>query len=90
MFLEGMTIEQTKQFQKDCEDMAKYWIAGVHKYQLARAHVDGEVTVHIIFAAAMFALGVVIKDLHPRQRRQIKEFMISKFDEFMKEHGRPS
>ncbi len=90
MFLDGLTIEETKQFQKDCEDMSKYWIAGIHKYQMSRAHVDGEVTVHVIYAAAMFALGVVIKDLHPRQRRQIKDFMIAKFDDFMKEHGRPA
>jgi hypothetical protein len=87
MFIDGI-FHDDKRFQGDAEGLSKFFIAGIHKYQVDRGHTQaGEVTTHVIFAAAMFALGVVVKDLPKRERKKIRDYMISKFDDFMKEHG---
>lgn len=93
MFLDGMNPELQKQFQTDCENMSKYFMAGIHKYQSHRLTmdgeaIDGEAVVHVILAGAMFALGITVKDLRARERKKLREFMIEKFDEVLREHGR--
>lgn len=89
MFIEGI-FHDDKRFQGDAEGLAKFFIAGIHKYMQDRPPQmqAGEVTVHVIYAAAMFALGVVIKDLPKRERDRVREYMVAKFDDFMREHGR--
>lgn len=47
----------------------------------------GAVTTHCLLAAAAFALGVLIKDLPRRERRQLREYLVHKMDEVMREHG---
>lgn len=88
MFIEGI-FHEDKQFEGDAVGLSKFFIAGIHKYQTDRPPQmqDGVVTVHVIYAAAMFALGVVVKDLPKKERKHIREYMIAKFDDFMREHG---
>lgn len=86
MFIDGV-YHGDKEFQKDAENLAKFFIKAIAVYQRNRMQQDGKVTVHVIYAAAMFALGVVTKDLPRRERKQVRDYMISKFDDFMREHG---
>lgn len=47
----------------------------------------GSVTTHCVLAAAAFALAVLVKELPGRERRKLREYMVSKFDEVLREHG---
>lgn len=91
MFIEGI-FHEDKRFAGDAEGLSKFFIAGMHKYQVDRPPEmqAGEVTLHVIIAAQMFAVGVLIKDLHPKQRKKLRDYMVAKFDDFMREHGRPA
>jgi hypothetical protein len=88
MFIEGL-IHDDKQFASDAEGLSKFLFAGIHKYQIDRppAMQDGVVTVHVIMAAAAFTLAVVVKDLPRRDRNRIREYLIAKFDDVLREHG---
>lgn len=88
MFIEGI-FHEDKRFAGDAEGLAKFFIAGMHKYQTDRPPEmqDGVVTVHVIVAAQMFAIGVLVKDLPRRDRKKIRDYMVAKWDMFMKEHG---
>ena len=88
MFIERI-FHEDKRFAGDAEGLSKFFFAGIHKYQIDRppAMQDGVVTVHVVMAAAAFALAVTIKDLPRRDRKKIREYLIAKFDDVLREHG---
>lgn len=90
MFIEGV-LHDDKQFAGDAEGLSKFFIAGMHKYQVDRPPEmqDGVVTVHVIMAAAAFSLGVLIKDLPRRERKKLREYLVAKLDDMLREHGAP-
>lgn len=91
MFIDGILTDD-RSFQLDAEGVSKFLLAGIVHYQRSRPPdvQDGKVTTHVIFAAAAFSLGVVVKDLPPRERRKLREYLVHKLDEMLKEHGAPS
>jgi len=88
MFIEGL-FHDDKQFAGDAEGLSKFFFAGIHKYQTDRPPEmqDGVVTVHVVMAAAAFTLAVMIKDLPRPERKKIREYLIAKFDDVLREHG---
>lgn len=88
MFIDGL-FHEDKRFAGDAEGLSKFFISGIHRYQKDRPPEmqAGEVTVHVVMAAAAFALGVLIKDLPRRERKKLREYLIYKLDDMLKEHG---
>ena len=90
MFIDGV-LHDDKRFQGDAEGLSKFFIAGVHKYQTDRPPEmqAGEVTAHVVLAALAFTAGVLMMKLPRKQRHRMREYLISKLDEMLKEHGSP-
>lgn len=101
MFIDGVH-HSDEEFRRDAEELSKSFLAIMKHYQNRRptpelvhdvqpqgpARIqDGTVTVHCILAGNAFATAVLIKDLDRRQRRKLREYMIGKFDEVLRELG---
>jgi len=102
MFIDGVD-HTNEAFRKDAEALSKSFLAVMKHYQSRRPTPEligstpvssdlikvqaGKVTVHCIFAANVFSLAVLIKELPQRERRQIREYMVTKFDEALRDIG---
>jgi hypothetical protein len=101
MFIDGVH-HSDEQFGKDAKELSKSFLTIMKFYQNRRPTPeligqaspgpevrvqDGRVTVHCVVAAIAFSVGVLIKDLDRRERKKIREYLVSKLDEVLREHG---
>lgn len=101
MFIDGVH-HSDEHFRHDAQELSKSFLAIMHHYQNRRPTPeligdvrpegpvrvqDGTVTAHCILAGNAFALAVLVKDLDPRQRRKLREYLVTKFDEVIRELG---
>jgi hypothetical protein len=101
MFIEGVH-HSDEQFQHDCRELSRSFLAIMKFYQNRRPTQEmlgdaphgpetraqaGAVTTHCLIAAAAFAVGVLIKDLPRRDRKRLREYLVHKIDEVLREHG---
>ena len=95
MFLDGKGNKagawEDDQFRRDAELVSKFIIKAYSVVQQSRPPeiYAGPVTVRCIIAGTMFAVGVLIKNLPPRERKYLREYMVHKLDDMLKEHGAP-
>lgn len=101
MFIDGLH-HSDEQFSGDARELSKSFLTIMKFYQSRRPTPEmigeativqgtrvqaGAVTVHCLLAAAAFAVGVLIKDLPQRERRWMREYLVQKLDEVLREHG---
>jgi hypothetical protein len=102
MFIDGIH-HNDEQFSNDAKALSKSFLAIMKHYQNRRPTPEligdtpvssdvvrvqaGAVTVHCILAAEAFAIGILIKDLDRRERRKLREYLVTKLDEVLREHG---
>ena len=77
------------QFQRDAQNLSKFVLTAYKTTQQARpAEIfDSGVTACCILAATSFAVGMLLKDLPPRERKRLREYLVHKLDDVLREHG---
>jgi len=76
-------------FRNDAQGLSKYVLAGVKRVQQARPPqiFDGIVTTHCMIAGIAFAVGVLIHKLPQKDRKQLRDYLVHKLDDMLREHG---
>lgn len=101
MFIDGVH-HSDEHFRSDAQELSKSFLAIMKHYQNRRPTPEligdvrpqgpvrvqnGAVTAHCILAGCAFSLAVLVKDLPPRERRKLREYLVTKFDEVLGELG---
>lgn len=84
-----MVGEGDERFRTDAMALSKFVTIAISKVQAARPPqmFDGIVTTHCILAGIAFSVGNLIHRLPPRERKKLREYLVQKLDDMLREHG---